>query len=783
MSRKQRQGFGPPGAGPAFAAATANSPAALFTAAVAHHQTGALIEAERQYRHLLTLAPNHADSLHNLGLIALARGDAAAAVELFDKAIAINGKVAEYHYNAALAWRALGRNDHVTAHLERAIALRGDYALAHLNLGNVRREQHRLADAAACYERAIAVSPNLAVARFNLANVLSELGRPDAAVAQYRQVLAIDPNHAESHGNLGAALIALGRAAEAIAHFERAVALKPDWFEAYENLGRAYMATGDVRSAILAAGRALELRETVPGKTFFAQCLRYGKFTADNGQFRRLALRALSEGWTHPRELVQVCLSLVALNGAIGECIARANRAWPARLAAAELFGAAGAAGAGSLDAPAQDDLLRCLLESAPLTDIGFERLLANVRTAMLAAAETGSACDESLLGFYSAVARQCYENDYVYALADGEAEQARRLRGSLEQALASGQKCPALWPVAVGAYYPLHTLADATALLQRSWPPSVRALLVQQVKEPAEERRLAQDIPALTEIDGDVSRAVRQQYEENPYPRWTRPALPQQPTPLAGRQPGQIPDVLIAGCGTGLSAITFAQQVPDARILAVDLSLASLGYAKRMAGALGFGNIEFAQADITKAAAIGRSFDFIDVSGVLHHLADPWQGWRALLTLLRPGGMMQVGLYSKLARQNVVAARALIAERGYRPVPDDIRRCREEILAAQDGSLLQSASTFSDFFTTNECRDLLFHVQERQMTLPQIKTFLAETGVQFAGFVLDAATAQLFAARFPESSALLDLDRWHAFETQAPATFAKMYQFFVRKP
>src|SRR5580704_128118 len=779
MSRKQRRGFGPPGATPAFgiAANAANSPAALFNAAVAHHRTGALIEAERQYRHILNLAPNHADSLHNLGLIALQRGDATAAVELFDKAIKINGTVAEYHYNAALAWRALNRSDHVATHLERAIALRGDYALAHLNLGNVRREQGRLADAAACYERAIALGPNLAVARFNLANVLSEQGRPDAAVAQYDQVLAIDPNHAETHGNLGSALIALGRATEAISHFERAAALKPDWFEVFENLGQAYMATGDVRSAILAAARALELKDTVAGRIFFAQCLRYGRFTADNGRFRQLSLRALSEGWTQPRDLVAVCISLIALNGAIVECIARANQASPARLAAAELFGASG------LDALVQDDLLRCLLQSAPLTEVGFERLLANIRSVILTAAEAGGACDEGLLGFYCAVARQCYENDYVYSLADGEADRAQRLRTSLEQALASRQECPKLWPVAVGAYFPLHTLADAPALLRRSWPPSLNALVVQQVEEPAEERRLAKEIPALTEIDGEVSRSVRQQYEENPYPRWVKPALPQRHTLLAGRQPGQIPDVLIAGCGTGLSAITFAQQAPDARILAIDLSLASLGYAKRMAGALGFHNIEFAQADITKAAAIGRSFDFIDVSGVLHHLGDPWQGWRALLTLLRPGGVMQVGLYSKLARQNVVAARALIAERGYRPVPQDIRRCREEILAAEDGSLLKSASTFSDFFTTNECRDLIFHVQEHQMTLPDIKAFLAENGVQFTGFVLDPAAVQQFTARFPEPEAMLDLDRWHAFETQAPATFAKMYQFFVRKP
>src|ERR1700688_2018080 len=224
MSRKQRRGFGQPGAKPASGidANAANSPAALFNAAVAHHQTGALIEAERQYRHILTLAPNHADSLHNLGLIALQRGDAAAAVELFDKAIKINNTVAEYHYNIALAWRALNRNDHVATHLERAVALRADHALAHLNLGNVRREQSRFAD----------------------------------AVTHYNQVLAIDPNHAETHGNLGTALMALGRTAEAISHFERAGALKPDLYEVFENLGQAYLAAGDVRSAILAAGRA-----------------------------------------------------------------------------------------------------------------------------------------------------------------------------------------------------------------------------------------------------------------------------------------------------------------------------------------------------------------------------------------------------------------------------------------------------------------------------------------------------------------------------------------------
>ena len=103
-----------------------------------------------------------------------------------------------------------------------------------------------------------------------------------------------------------------------------------------------------------------------------------------------------------------------------------------------------------------------------------------------------------------------------------------------------------------------------------------------------------------------------------------------------------------------------------------------------------------------------GRS-DFIDSSGVLHHIGDPWAAWQVLLSLLRPDGIMQVGLYSELARQNVVAARALIADGGYRPLPEDIRRIREIVAAAEDGSLLKSISLWSDYFTISECRGFRF--------------------------------------------------------------------------
>jgi SAM-dependent methyltransferase len=202
------------------------------------------------------------------------------------------------------------------------------------------------------------------------------------------------------------------------------------------------------------------------------------------------------------------------------------------------------------------------------------------------------------------------------------------------------------------------------------------------------------------------------------------------------------------------------------------------------MTRSYGLTNVEFGQADITKLAMIGREFDYIDASGVLHHLADPWEGWRILLSLLRPGGVMLVGLYSELARQGIVAAaRRLIADRGYRPIPEDIRRCREEVMAADDGSLPKSVIQWNDFFAMNECRDLLFHVREHHTTLREIKLFLAAAGVEFGGFMLDALTIQCFATRFPEPGAMTNLDCWQAFETEAPSTFAAMYQFWVRKP
>jgi SAM-dependent methyltransferase len=296
-----------------------------------------------------------------------------------------------------------------------------------------------------------------------------------------------------------------------------------------------------------------------------------------------------------------------------------------------------------------------------------------------------------------------------------------------------------------------------------------------------------------LTGIENAISRLNQQQYEENPYPRWVRIPQLEQPSTIAGylhrrfplagfkhQAKSEIADILSMGCGTGQLALEIAQGIRS-RILAVDLSIASLGYAKRKARELGLSGIEFAQADLLELSAIGRRFDVVECSGVLHHLADPIAGWRALLPHLRPGGLMVLGLYSETARRGIVRAQQFIAQGGYGISADGIRRCRQDLLntdACQDFGVAAS----DDFFGVSSCRDLLFHVQESRTRLPIVEAFLRDNGLTFVGFETDIATLQAYRRRFPDDPAATNLHHWHAFESEYPNTFSGMYRFWIQK-
>src|SRR6516225_2579470 len=765
----------------------------------AHNNLGATLQTQSKldealvhYQRALALRPNFAEAHNNLGSVLKKQGKLEDAVARYQRALALKPNYAEAHYNLGNALQDQDRLDEAVTQYQRALVCKPDYAEAHNNLGNALLDQAKAELAVAHYRRALALNPGHAEVHNNLGNALKEQGQFDEAVVQYRRALALKPGFAEAHNNLGTALQDQGRLAEAIAQYRRALALNPGYAEAHGNLGKALMEGGDLTQALRALQRSIEIGESENAKVLFVQCVRSLNFIPHGVDLRENLIRALSEPWGRPIDLAKFVGDLVKLNGATSICISRATRAWPKRLPAQDLFSPS------EFAEVCDDQLFRCLLESTPVCDIELERFLTALRFTLLEAASAGfdsHQVEESALGCFCALAQQCFINEYIFAYTDHEIEKAQRLRSLLVEALASGTSIPELWLVAVAAYFPLASLPLAELIPERPWSPSVAALVARQVREGQEERQLQASVPRLTTIEDGVSLLVKQQYEESPYPRWMKAAPIAKVMTIDGYLRRQFPlsslrnvanksrvEILVAGCGTGQHSIETARQFTGAQVLAVDLSLTSLCYAKRKTREIGLNNIEYVQADILQLESIGRAFDVIEASGVLHHLADPFAGWRLLLSMLRPGGFMRLGLYSKLARQDLVDARRFIAQRGYRPSTEDIRRCRQELTSYGDGTPLKRITEWSDFFSTSMCRDLLFHVQEHQLTLPEISTFLSQNRLEFLGFNLPGHVLQNFRRRFPNDKTMTDLNHWHSFETENPVIFAGMYQFWIQK-
>ena len=731
-----------------------------FREAVVSFRAGRLADAERLFRKVLRHHPRHPATLNLLGALLTHLERFVEAERHLKAALEVDASSDATFYNYGIALKALKRPAEALKHFDRALALNPAVAETWNNSGTVLNDLGQYDEALARFDRAAALKPGYTDAFYNKGKSLLILGRHDEAAAVLDQVLKLKPAMAEAWLARGIALSNLARDEEALIAFWHAHRLKPDLFD-------------------------IEAKQSV-GLYLCSPHLHLGL-----GDLRNLLTEALLESWAQPAQLAPACTLFLGLNPSLRDSILRATTAWPALLTADALAGPSGVA------AFAEDPLLRAVLESVPVFGRDLERFATELRFCLLtiAMSDAGNTPATPVLNLYCSLARQCFINNYVFAQSDQEIELVKGLHDAVVAALASGAAISTVTLVALAAYLPLHSLPGAPTLLDQPWPPAIEAVLAQQVSAPIEEQRLRAAMPVLTPVDDAVTTLVRGQYEESPYPQWAKAdpagtpktihALMREKFPASSfvelHADGELA-VLVAGCGTGRHAIGAARRFSAAQVLAIDISLASLGYAQRKARSLGLTNIQYAQADIMKLASIGRTFDVIECCGVLHHLADPFAGWRVLLSLLRPGGIMLLGFYSEVARRDIVAARNFIAAGGYPSTPAGIRRCRQDLFETADDVPLKKVTLMADFFSLSGCRDLLFHVQEHRLTPGQIETFLAEHGLQLLGFEIDPQTRQAYATQFPDDPAMTDLARWHRYELDNPYTFLGMYNFWVQK-
>ena len=433
--------------------------------------------------------------------------------------------------------------------------------------------------------------------------------------------------------------------------------------------------------------------------------------------------------------------------------------------------------------------LLHKLMTVCPLPDLDLENLSRELRANLLLSISDLSGSPEEL-EFQSALALQCFTNEYIYNQSEHEDDALTALEAAIKQTLNNGDQPSPQSILCLASYRPLNQYEWSNSLLVTN---EIEDVFTRQVVEPNQEANLKSVLPVLEDITDEVSSKVRDQYEVSPYPRWVNLGLPLKPVPISkvvkevklklfdgDIKDIQSPNILIAGCGTGQHSIGTAARFKGSKVLAIDLSLSSLSYAKRKTEELGIENIDYMQADILDLGKLDRQFDIVESAGVLHHMNDPVAGWRVLTDCLKPGGLMRIGLYSELARQHIVEMRQEISKAGIGSSDAAMKSFRKTVMTS-DQNHHKKILNSQDFYSLSELKDLLFHVQEHRFTIPQIQDCLSELGLKFCGFE-SAKIVSHFKLANTNTDDPYNLDKWHAFEETNPHVFAGMYQFWCQK-
>ena len=745
-----------------------------------YYQAERYEDAEKLSLSITQEFPKHQFGWKVLGAILKQKGRISESLIASQKSVQLNPQDAEAHNNLGNTLKELGKLDEAEASYRKAIIIRPDYAVAHSNLGIILKELGKLDQAETSMRQAILLKPDFAEAHNNLGVTLKKLGRLNEAEASYRKVLELKPDLAEAHLNFGNTLKELGKLDQAETSMRQAIALKPDLAEAHNNLGIMLQGLGKSDEACSAYIQAINLNpDFTDAYGNLGIAIKHIRFNSSNVKLYPLLIKLLSTGnFARPMDLAPSILSLLKHDPLIKNLLLEENFATSPKEANSIV---------GSLD---KLKLLHHLMRICPLPNLQFEKFFMNMRSLLLTNLDNLKASPE-LIYFLSTLSLHCFTNEYVYFEKDEETELVKNLETEIMQTIANSEQPEAKKILCLASYRQLH---------QYNWCQKLEALdnleevKLRLIEEPYAERAIAAEIPMLEEISDDVSCKVRVQYEENPYPRWVKIGIPTKAKSISeicaevnlhlhSKSIKNViaPAILVAGCGTGQHSIETASRYSDCQVTAVDLSLASLAYAQRKSNELRLNNIDYLQADILQLHQIGKEFDIIESAGVLHHMDEPMAGWRVLTDLLKPGGLMKIGLYSELARQHIVEVRKEITALKLGTSEADIRKFRQSLAESNDENH-QLLTTSSDFFSLSTLRDLIFHVQEHRFTLPQIKNSLDELGLKFCGFEVQGIDSR-FREFHGEASDIRDLVLWHEFEESNPHAFTNMYQFCCQKP
>jgi SAM-dependent methyltransferase len=196
---------------------------------------------------------------------------------------------------------------------------------------------------------------------------------------------------------------------------------------------------------------------------------------------------------------------------------------------------------------------------------------------------------------------------------------------------------------------------------------------------------------------------------------------------------------ILVAGCGTSQAA-RYAIRWPEAPVLGIDVSPASLRFSSQLKRKYKLDNLELRRLPVERAAELDAQFDQVVCTGVLHHLPDPDAGLRALRAVLAPRGALHLMVYAPYGRTGVYMLQDFCRRVGLGTTSRDIAALGASLKALPPdhpiAPLLRSAP---DFRTEAGLADALLHPQDRSYSVPQLFDFLERGGVRFGRWIRQA--------------------------------------------
>ena len=593
--------------------------------------------------------------------------------------------------------------------------------------------------------KVIKLNPKYTDGYYNLANIFSKLNEEDKAIKNYNKVIELDNNYFKAHNNLGNIFRKRGLNKKALECYLLTLEINSNYKIAYYNL---------------------------------AGVLQFYIINVENKNINKFLLYLLKEKIiVRPNAIAPNVLNSLYLNTDLKQNLSLIKDKMTDKNVNY------------ILENLQKNSLLMQFMKVCPIPDYYIEKNFVKIRKKVLNQTYKSN-IHEANINFLISLSIQCFLNEYIYEQSKDEIEKIKKIDERIKNNLSKNKKISDLEILCLTCYEPLNNFSWSNKI---KFSYKLKEIFELHLNQNKIENQISKTIKSISKINDRVSIKVKKQYEENPYPRWENLGLSIEPRniiavindsdlnlDLKKISKSESPEILIAGCGTGQHAITTASKYKNSKILALDLSFKSLSYAKRKANELKINNIEFIQGDILDLKSIDRKFDIIESVGVLHHMDNPFKGWKILTSCLNNDSLMLIGLYSEKARQHIIQIKNKINKLKLQSNYKNIIKFRKDLIEnnSDQWNLIKSSP---DFYTVSGVRDLLFHTQEHRFTIKIIKEYLNKLGLIFLGFE-DPLVKEKFKINYSNNFDLYNLDKWEIFEENNPRIFAGMYQFWCMK-